>query len=63
MTFREKLFMDSLRNFKREKLSEAREREVKASEWKKAFVAKYPRDSILSLKIDNYHISRKEGKL
>lgn len=57
------MFMDMIEKFKKEELSKARERAVKIDEWRKAFVAEYPRNSILPMTMDDYLTARgKYGK-
>lgn len=60
-TFQEKLFWDSIEKFKREKFSEAQENEIKDNKWRNEFITKYPRDSIISMTMNDYLMSRKNG--
>ena len=60
-TFQEKLFWDSIEKFKREKFSEAQENEIKDNKWRNEFITKDPRDSIISMTMNDYLMSRKNG--
>lgn len=59
ITYQEKNFLSLLERFKKEHLSEAQKKEDKDNEWRKAFVAKYHRDSIISMQMNDYLISPK----
>lgn len=50
--------MDLIEKFKREKLKEVREREKQANKWRENFISKYPRNSIISMQMNDYLISR-----
>lgn len=62
MTYQEKNFLLLLERFKKEYLEIARKKECENNEWRKAFIAEYPRDSILSMQIDDYVISSKRNR-
>ncbi len=59
MTYEEKNFLDLLERFKTECLAKAQIKEKKENEWKKAFIAEYPRDSLISMQMNDYLISLK----
>lgn len=61
MTYQEKNFLSSLEKFKQECFSEAQIREERYIEWKKAFIAEYPRDSIIEMQMNDYLISHKRS--
>lgn len=50
--------MDLIEKFKRENLKEVREREKQANKWRENFISKYPRNSIISMQMKDYLISR-----
>lgn len=57
ITYQKRNFWSLLERFKKEQLGKAREKEEKDNEWRKAFVAKYPRESIIPMEMNDYLIS------
>lgn len=61
VTYQEKNFLCLLEKFENEYLEIARKKEDEENKWRKAFIAEYPREDILSMQIDSYLISRKRA--
>lgn len=59
ITYQEKYFLALLERFKTECLVETKIKEKEDNEWKKAFIAEYPRNSIISMQMNDYLISPK----
>lgn len=59
ITYQKQNFLSLLERFEKEQISKAREKEEKDSEWRKTFIAKYPRESIISIQMNDYLISLK----
>lgn len=59
MTYQEKYFLALLERFKTECSVDVRIKEKEDDEWKKAFIAEYPRNSIVSMQMNDYLISLK----
>ena len=59
--YQEKYFLSLLEKFENEYLEIARKKEDEENKWRKAFIAEYPREDILSMQIDSYLISRKRA--
>lgn len=62
MSYQEKTFLSLLENFKKHYLKLTQEKENTYNNWKKQFIKNYPRDSILSMRIDDYLISTENNK-
>ncbi len=58
MKYQKKNFLSLLEGFEKEYLEIAKKKEVEYDKWRKAFIAEYPRSSILSIQINDYLISR-----
>lgn len=61
LTYKEENFLSLIERFKKECLSEAQIKEDKDNEWRKAFIAKYPRESIFLMQMNDYLISCKRS--
>ncbi len=61
ITYQKKNFLSLLERFEKEQICKAQEKEEKDNEWRKAFIAKYPRNSIISMNMDHYLISPKSS--
>ncbi len=60
MTYQEQNFLSLLEKFKKEHLCEAQKKKIKDDIWRKSFITKYPRNSILSMEMNNYLIAPKK---
>lgn len=59
VTYQKQNFLSLLERFEKIQVDKTRQKEEKDNEWRKAFIAKYPRDSIISMQMNNYLISPK----
>lgn len=65
-TYQMQNFLSLLEKFEKEQLSKAREKENSDNKWRRDFIEKYPRKSILSLQMNEYliapqNVSRKDS--